>query len=141
MLKIIDLTKVYPTGAKALTGVSFDVDLPQVVAIIRPSGAGKSTLIRCINRLIDPTSGQVMLDGTNLVTLSRSDLRKARRHRHPSVFLNQSIPVAGSCLDPSVGLWGRHYQRVCLGCGAQANQLKAASHCKIVSLQKPDELG
>jgi len=79
MLKIIDLTKVYRTGAKALTGVSFEVDLPQVVAIIGPSGAGKSTLIRCINRLIDPTAGQVMLDGTNLVTLSRSELRKARR--------------------------------------------------------------
>ena len=79
MLKIIDLTKVYRTGAKALSGVSFEVDLPQVVAIIGPSGAGKSTLIRCINRLIDPTSGQVLLDATNLVTLSRSDLRKARR--------------------------------------------------------------
>jgi len=79
MLKIIDLTKVYRTGAKALTGVSFEVDLPQVVAVIGPSGAGKSTLIRCINRLIDPTAGQVMLDGTNLVTLSRSELRKARR--------------------------------------------------------------
>ena len=79
MLKIIDLTKVYRTGAKALTSVSFEVDLPQVLAIIGPSGAGKSTLIRCINRLIDPTSGQIMLDGTNLVTLSRSDLRKARR--------------------------------------------------------------
>ena len=79
MLKIIDLTKVYRTGTKALKDVSFEVDLPQVVAIIGPSGAGKSTLIRCINRLIDPTSGQIMLDGTNLVSLGRSELRKARR--------------------------------------------------------------
>jgi len=79
MLKIIDLSKEYRTGAKALKGVSFEVDLPQVVAIIGPSGAGKSTLIRCINRLVEPSSGQVMLDGTNLVTLGRSELRKARR--------------------------------------------------------------
>ena len=79
MLKIIDLNKEYRTGDKALKGVSFEVDLPQVVAIIGPSGAGKSTLIRCINRLIEPSSGQVMLDGTNLVTLSRSELRKVRR--------------------------------------------------------------
>ncbi len=79
MLKIVDLTKEYRTGAKALKGVSFELDLPQVVAIIGPSGAGKSTLIRCINRLVDPSSGQVMLDGTNLVTLRRSELRKARR--------------------------------------------------------------
>ena len=79
MLKIVDLIKEYRTGAKALKGISFEVDLPQVVAIIGPSGAGKSTLIRCINRLVAPTSGEVMLDGTNLVTLSRSELRKARR--------------------------------------------------------------
>jgi phosphonate transport system ATP-binding protein len=79
MLKIVDLGKEYRTGAKALNGVSFEVDLPQVVAIIGPSGAGKSTLIRCINRLVKPTAGQVMLDGTNITTLNRSDLRKIRR--------------------------------------------------------------
>jgi phosphonate transport system ATP-binding protein len=79
MLKIIDLTKIYRTGAKALKSVSFELDLPQVVAIIGPSGAGKSTLIRCINRLVNPSSGQVLLDGTNLATLNRSEIRKARR--------------------------------------------------------------
>ncbi len=52
MLKVIELSKTYPTGAKALIDVSFTVDQPQVVAIIGPSGAGKSTLIRCINRLV-----------------------------------------------------------------------------------------
>ncbi len=79
MLEIIDLSKEYRSGAKALKSVNFQVDLPQVVAIIGPSGAGKSTLIRCINRLVEPSSGQVMLDGTNVVTLSRSQLRKTRR--------------------------------------------------------------
>ena len=79
MLKIVDLVKEYRTGARALNGVSFEVDLPQVVAIIGPSGAGKSTLIRCINRLVQPSSGQVLLDGTDIVNLNRSDLRKVRR--------------------------------------------------------------
>ena len=79
MLKITNLTKEYRTGAKALKGVSFKIELPQVVAIIGPSGAGKSTLIRCINRLVEPSSGQVMLDETNVVSLGRSELRKARR--------------------------------------------------------------
>ena len=79
MLKIVDLIKKYRTGTIALNGVSFEVDLPQVVAIIGPSGAGKSTLIRCINRLVEPSSGKVLLDGTNIATLSRSDLRKVRR--------------------------------------------------------------
>ena len=79
MLTITDLAKVYPTGTSALRGVSLTVDEPKVVAVIGPSGAGKSTLIRCINRLVEPTSGQVMLDGTDVVHLSRRELRKARR--------------------------------------------------------------
>ncbi len=79
MLTITDLVKVYPTGAKALNGVSFTVDEPKVVAIIGPSGAGKSTLIRCINRLVEPTSGHIELDGIDIVALGRGGLRKARR--------------------------------------------------------------
>lgn len=79
MLKIVDLGKEYRTGAKALNGVSFEVDQPQVVAIIGPSGAGKSTLIRCINRLVKPSAGRVLLDEIDITTLNRNDLRKVRR--------------------------------------------------------------
>ncbi len=79
MLTISELSKVYPTGAKALSNVSFTVDQPQVIAIIGPSGAGKSTLIRCINRLVEPTSGKVLLDDIDIVSLSRRELRKSRR--------------------------------------------------------------
>ena len=79
MLKVIDLEKVYPTGAKALRSVSFAVDEPHVIAIIGPSGAGKSTLIRCINRLVEPTSGKVMLDDIDVASVSRRELRKVRR--------------------------------------------------------------
>lgn len=79
MLKITDLTKIYPTGTKALEGVSFTVDKPQVVAIIGPSGAGKSTLIRCINRLVEASSGEVILGNIDILSLNRRELRKARR--------------------------------------------------------------
>ena len=79
MLEISNLTKVYATGTNALDGVNLVVTEPQVVAIIGSSGAGKSTLIRCINRLVEPTSGTVVLDGTDITALSRGDLRKARR--------------------------------------------------------------
>jgi len=79
MLTITDLLKTYPTGTAALKGVNFSIDEPQVVAIIGPSGSGKSTLIRCINRLIEPTSGKVELEGTNITALSHRQLRKARR--------------------------------------------------------------
>jgi phosphonate transport system ATP-binding protein len=79
MLEIIRLSKVYPTGTAALKEVGFTVDEPQVVTIIGPSGAGKSTLIRCINRLVEPTSGKVMLDDIDVRRLNRRELRKVRR--------------------------------------------------------------
>lgn len=79
MLTITNLTKTYPTGTAALKGVSFSIAEPQVVAIIGPSGSGKSTLIRCINRLIEPTSGSVVLEDENITVLGRRQLRKARR--------------------------------------------------------------
>jgi phosphonate transport system ATP-binding protein len=79
MLTITDLVKQYPTGQKALLGVSLVVDQPQVVAIIGPSGAGKSTLIRCINRLVEPTSGSIVLDDDDITRLRRRALRRARR--------------------------------------------------------------
>ena len=78
MLTITDLTKQYPTGLRALHGVSLTVDEPHVVAIIGPSGAGKSTLIRCVNRLVEPTSGSIVLNGTDITKLGRAELRRMR---------------------------------------------------------------
>lgn len=79
MLEIIRLSKVYPTGTAALKEVSFRIDQPLVVTIIGPSGAGKSTLIRCINRLVEPTSGKIMLDDIDVRRLNRRELRNVRR--------------------------------------------------------------
>lgn len=79
MLAVDTLTKVYKTGDKALTDVSFTVPKGQVVGLIGPSGAGKSTLIRCINRLVEPTGGTVTLNDLDITRLRAADLRKARR--------------------------------------------------------------
>ena len=79
MLRIEGLTKTYKTGDKALSDVSFDVPQGQVVGLIGPSGAGKSTLIRCINRLVEPSSGKILLNDSNLAALRSADLRRARR--------------------------------------------------------------
>ncbi|MGY6705635.1 phosphonate ABC transporter ATP-binding protein [Roseinatronobacter sp.] len=79
MLRIDGLTKTYKTGDKALSDISFEVPKGQVVGLIGPSGAGKSTLIRCINRLVEPTSGKVLLNDVNLPALRTADLRRARR--------------------------------------------------------------
>jgi len=79
MLQLNGLTKVYNTGDKALSDVTLSVPKGQVVALIGPSGAGKSTLIRCVNRLVEPTSGSATLDNINITTLGSGGLRKMRR--------------------------------------------------------------
>jgi len=80
MLRLEKLTKVYKTGDKALSAVDLEMPKGQVLALIGPSGAGKSTLIRCINRLVEPTSGTVTLDGTEITNLGLGGLRRERRH-------------------------------------------------------------
>ena len=79
MLKLKQLVKTYRTGDQALKAVDLEVSAGQVVALIGPSGAGKSTLIRCINRLVEPTSGQVFLEDVDVTALGSSALRRARR--------------------------------------------------------------
>ena len=79
MLELKKLTKTYPTGDQALKAVDLVVPKGQVLALIGPSGAGKSTLIRCINRLVEPTSGAAILDGVDITKLGSSALRKIRR--------------------------------------------------------------
>ena len=79
MLQLKNLTKTYKTGDQALKSMDLEVPMGQVLALIGPSGAGKSTMIRCINRLVEPSNGEVMLDGTDLAKLGAGALRKARR--------------------------------------------------------------
>ncbi len=79
MLQLKKLTKTYKTGDQALKEIDLEVPKGQVLALIGPSGAGKSTMIRCINRLVEPTGGAVLLDGVDLTGLGSGALRKARR--------------------------------------------------------------
>lgn len=79
MLKVEHLTKVYDDGTVALSDVSFDVEDGEFLAIIGLSGSGKSTLLRCINRLIDPTEGRIVWNGTDITAASQEDLRLIRR--------------------------------------------------------------
>ena len=79
MLRLEKLTKVYRTGDRALSAVDLEVPEGQILALIGPSGAGKSTLIRCINRLVEPTSGKVILDGVSVTALGAAALRRERR--------------------------------------------------------------
>jgi phosphonate transport system ATP-binding protein len=78
-LVIRNLRKEYRAGQPVLNDISFTVAGRGMTAIIGPSGTGKSSLVRCINRLIDPTSGEILFLGQDLTKLKGADLRKARR--------------------------------------------------------------
>jgi phosphonate transport system ATP-binding protein len=79
MLEIRNLTKIYGDGTLAVDNVSFTVPDGEFLIVIGLSGSGKSTLLRCINRLIDPTQGEILWDGVDLAKLEGDELRKARR--------------------------------------------------------------
>ena len=78
-LSIKHLVKEYVSGKPVLKDISLDIEGRGITAIIGPSGTGKSTLIRCVNRLIDPTSGEILFEGQDLAKLSGQPLREARR--------------------------------------------------------------
>ncbi len=79
MIEFKDVSKTYPNGTKGLQHVNLQIEQGEFVAIIGLSGAGKSTLIRTINRMIDITGGQLLVDGTDVMTLKGKSLRKFRR--------------------------------------------------------------
>lgn len=79
MLEVRHLTKIYDDGTVALRDVSFEVPDGEFLVIIGLSGSGKSTLLRCINRLIDPTEGEILWEGVDLAKLKGEELRNARR--------------------------------------------------------------
>jgi phosphonate transport system ATP-binding protein len=78
-LSIRHLDKEYTRGKPVLRDVTLEIGGTGITAIIGPSGTGKSTLIRCINRLVEPTSGEIHFEGQDLVKLDRRSLRLARR--------------------------------------------------------------
>ncbi|MYL19517.1 ATP-binding cassette domain-containing protein [Halobacillus litoralis] len=82
MISIQELSKIYTSKNRQVIGVdevSLDIQEGEIYGIVGYSGAGKSTLLRCMNILERPTSGKVYIDGIDLLSLSKKDLRKARQ--------------------------------------------------------------
>lgn len=72
----------------AAANVSFDVNAGEIFVIMGLSGSGKSTIVRCLSRLVEPTHGQILLDGEDLLKKSAKDLIDIRRHKMGMVFQN-----------------------------------------------------
>lgn len=117
MLKLNQLYKRYATGDEALKKVDLEIPDGQVMALIGPSGAGKSTLIRCVNRLVEPTSGAIQLNDVELSSLGAGKLRQARR-RMGMIFqeyaLVERLTVMENVLSGRlgyVGFWSSWFRK------------------------------
>jgi phosphonate transport system ATP-binding protein len=78
MLEIKSLNKIYPNGHHALKDISFNVPQGEFLVVIGLSGSGKSTMLRCINRLHDPTGGEILFNGVDTTKLKGKNLRNIR---------------------------------------------------------------
>lgn len=98
MLELIDVVKEYPApgggdGLKVLSGISLKVDVGESVAVVGPSGSGKSTLLNIIGALDRPSSGKVLLDGSDLAILGDDRLARVRNLKIGFVFqLHHLLP-------------------------------------------------
>ncbi|MFF9018550.1 glycine betaine/L-proline ABC transporter ATP-binding protein [Streptomyces sp. NPDC014870] len=83
----------------AVRDVSFDVRKGEVFVVMGLSGSGKSTLVRCLTRLIEPTSGAISIDGEDVLSMDAGRLRELRRHRAAMVFQHFGLLPHRSVLD------------------------------------------
>jgi glycine betaine/proline transport system ATP-binding protein len=95
----VDSHGVLASHVTAVADVSFDVSRGETFVVMGLSGSGKSTLVRCIARLTEPTAGEVLLDGENVLRMSESNLRDVRRHKMAMVFQNFGLLPHRSVLD------------------------------------------
>ncbi|MFE9825432.1 glycine betaine/L-proline ABC transporter ATP-binding protein [Streptomyces sp. NPDC005791] len=83
----------------AVRDVSFDVEKGEVFVVMGLSGSGKSTLVRCLTRLIEPTSGTLAIDGEDVLGMDTTRLRELRRHRAAMVFQHFGLLPHRTVLD------------------------------------------
>ncbi len=79
LLRINNLSKIYPSGVQALKNVSFEVKKGEFLVVIGLSGSGKSTLLRCINQLVEPTSGEIHFAGRDISKAKGAEVRQLRQ--------------------------------------------------------------
>lgn len=97
LLSIRKLEKTYPSGVRALKGVDLDVQSGEFLVVIGLSGSGKSTLLRCVNRLHEPTAGQILFQGKDIhSSRSAQDVRELRKKigmifQHFNLIPRQSV--------------------------------------------------
>lgn len=98
LLTVKNLSKVYPSGVRALENVSFEVKAGEFLVVIGLSGSGKSTLLRCLNRLESPTSGEIHFGGRRVDQLQGQDVFDLRKEM-AMIFQNFNLIPRHSVLN------------------------------------------
>ena len=126
LIEFQHVDKLYPSGTKGLDDVNLTIDQGEFVAIIGLSGAGKSTLIRTINRMIDVTSGKLIVDGTDVMSLSGKAMRRYRR-KIGMIFQSYNLVTRATAIRnvltsmvPDMPFW-----RVLLGLFSEKQKIQA----------------
>ena len=143
LLEIRSLTKVFPLGesvfggrakgeVRAVDGVSFDIESGETLGLVGESGSGKSTLGRLILRLIEPTSGNVVFDGRDLLVANASEMRRLRRDmqiifQDPFGSLDPRMRVEDVIAEPLI---------IHESITAQARRLRVAELLRVVGLDE-----
>lgn len=137
ILSVRNLVKTYPNGTRALKGVSFDVQPGEFLVIIGLSGSGKSTLLRCLNRLHEPTSGEVLFEGKDIAHVQGEAIRGVRK-RISMIFQHFNLIPRHSVL--SNVLMGRlsvtSSIRSLFGWWAPEDKAKALEYLKLVGISE-----
>src|SRR5690349_1279243 len=137
LLEVRNLYKTYESGVQALKNISFSVEPGDFLGVIGLSGSGKSTLLRCLNRLIEPSSGEIILNGTNLTKLSHKELRQQRHHIgmvFPHFNLIKRRSVLSNVLSGRLGTMATLPSL--LGLFSDADKEKALAQLRVVGLSE-----
>lgn len=97
MLEFRQISKTFPDGTQALKGIDLTINKGEFVVIVGLSGAGKSTLIRCVNRLVEPTAGSLIVEGQDVTKMPEAQLRRWRT-KVGMIFQNYNLVKRSSVL-------------------------------------------
>ncbi len=108
MIEFDRVTKTYPDGTTAVDGLSLTVQRGEIVVLVGPSGCGKTTSMRMVNRLVDPSSGRVMLDGKDVAETDPVELRRRIGYviQHVGLFPHRTVLQNVSTVPDLLG-WPR----------------------------------
>lgn len=135
ILSVKNLVKTYPNGVQALKGISFDVKKGEFLVVIGLSGSGKSTLLRCINRLHDPSSGDVVFEGQN-VAQADNDVVKSIRAKMGMIFQHFNLIPRHSVLsNVLMGRLGQtDFWKSIFGLFSEDDKANALKYLKLVGI-------